>query len=128
MPLSTYGRNVLAMALTGQGAIGSPMWIAFTTQIAGPEDTGDTLYEGVAQRLSVDFTTGWTSPDLGLVSLVDPMTFQAYEYWGVFDSYALCTAEFSGSVFAYDYLAAPLTVKAMATITIPANSFALQVT
>jgi hypothetical protein len=128
MPLSTYGKDVLAGAMTGQYALPTDLYLAFTTQIAGPDDTGSTLFESAFPgRFLVPFSADWSVPAAGLTSYNLPMIFTPYDDWGTFDSYALCTASTLGSVFAYDYLASPMTARAYTTLTVPANTFSVQV-
>lgn len=129
MPLSTYGRNVVAMALTGQATLPTSLWLAFTTAIPGADDDGTTILEAAnSTRQLIDFTTGWTFPVLGATAYNSPIDIAVGGLpWGTFTAYALCTADTAGSVFAYDYLASAMTANANATLTIPASAFSLQV-
>lgn len=131
--MSTYGGDLYAEVLVGIQGPPSVWYLALLNTIPSPGDTGTDISSSEPvgssySRVLISAGSGsWAAASDGMCMCTDPITYSPTENWGIINAYALCTAVTGGQVLFYDYLLAPITIKAGATVTIPAGSLGIGV-
>lgn len=129
--LSTYGLNLMAGLMTGQGTLPTYWYIALLTAYPAATDTGSTIVEPTTgsyarEQIGVG-TTNWTPPSSdGLMTyknLVEWPTPTAA--WGRIVAWAACTAASGGQVIAYDSVASPIEVTTGRVVNMPPYSLGI---